>query len=371
MLARVLRVCSLSLLTTVTAFCQNVPQVAPLPDNPLELASSSVQTADTPEKRAAVLGLVERARQNTDLHGLSSAPFIIKVSFDSSGQVQRTGSGQLEEVWLSGQTYRWMARIGDYWQVRLANKGRIYDQRPSGLVPLRLRMLRTAVFWPIHSPTTRASLRTAEADWKGAKITCILVSGPYRDPNPPSSRRWEETEYCISQKTGLLQIYSEAPGIYTLYDYTNALQFHGHTVPSQITVAEGSNTVLTAHIESIDDGSKVDPETLKPTDQMQAQGPEPVLTAPLRFPQIANAPSGSSTPTVQPVIVHVAIGDGGKVLDAEVLPGGNPALEQSALDLVKSSVYPQPRQQNGSQLEAFINVKFVSGAGKPAQASAR
>ena len=96
-----------------------------------------------------------------------------------------------------------------------------------------------------------------------------------------------------------------------------------------------------------------------------------MLTAPLRFPQIASAPSGSSTPTVQPVIVHVAIGDGGKVLDAEVLPGGNPALEQSALDLVKSSVYPQPRQQNGSQLEAFINVKFVSGAGKPAQGGGR
>src|SRR5436305_8823452 len=129
MLARALLICAVSLLTTVPMFCQNVPQVAPLPDNPLELASSSVQTADTPEKRAAVLGLVERARQNTDLHGLSSAPFIIKVSFDSSGQVQRTGSGQLEEVWLSGHTYRWMARIGDYWQVRLAlHKNAAYNK---------------------------------------------------------------------------------------------------------------------------------------------------------------------------------------------------------------------------------------------------
>lgn len=201
----------LSLLLSSAAFTQE-QQVAPLPSSSFELATNGVQTADTPEKRAAALNLLERARQNTDLHGLSSAPFVLKASFDSAGSAQNTGSGKLEEIWLSGHTYRWMVSMGNFWQVRLAYQGRIFDQHQGDLIPLRVRMLRTVVFWPIHNPATRAALRTVDANWKGAAVTCVLVAGPGLEPAP--GRHWEETEYCIDQKTGLLQIYSEAPGIY-------------------------------------------------------------------------------------------------------------------------------------------------------------
>ena len=102
MLSRVLLASlSLLLLSSSVAFTQE-QQVAPLPSSSFELATNGVQTADTPEKRAAALNLLERARQNTDLHGLSSAPFALKASFDSAGSAQNTGSGKLEEIWLSG-----------------------------------------------------------------------------------------------------------------------------------------------------------------------------------------------------------------------------------------------------------------------------
>ncbi|PYP92932.1 MAG: hypothetical protein DMG65_02780 [Candidatus Angelobacter sp. Gp1-AA117] len=356
---------SISLLLSSAAFTQE-QQVAPLPSSSFELATNGVQTADTPEKRAAALNLLERARQNTDLHGQSSAPYILKVSFDSTGAVQHTGSGKLEEIWLSGRTYRWTASMGDYWQVRLSYQGRIYDQRRGDLIPLRVRMLRTVVFWPIHNPAIRASLRTVNATWKGAAVTCVLVAGPGLAPAP--GRRWEETEYCIDQKTGLLQIYSEAPGIYTIYDYAGGTQFHGHVLPSQITIFEGSNPVLTAHIEAMADGSKTDPDFLKPTEQMQAAGPEPVLTSPMRFPQIVKSAAAGSGAIVQPVIIHAIIGEDGKVLDAEILPGGNPALEQSALEIVKNTAYSPVRAEH-AQREAFINVKFMPEGSTQARAN--
>ena len=45
--------------------------------------------------------------------------------------------------------------------------------------------------------------------------------------------------YCVDPKTGELQTYSIAPGIYSAYDYTNALAFHGQTLPRRIAVMEG------------------------------------------------------------------------------------------------------------------------------------
>jgi len=50
-------------------------QVAPIPNDPLELATGPVQIADTADKRAAVLALLERARQNDNLHAPAGAPF--------------------------------------------------------------------------------------------------------------------------------------------------------------------------------------------------------------------------------------------------------------------------------------------------------
>src|SRR6476620_3369459 len=43
-------------------------QVAPIPGDPLELATGPAIVADTPEKRSAILNLLERARQNNNWH---------------------------------------------------------------------------------------------------------------------------------------------------------------------------------------------------------------------------------------------------------------------------------------------------------------
>ena len=94
-------VSSLLLLFLVTAMCQAPPQVAPLPRDPLEPSTGATFVPDTPQQRALVLSLVERARQNSDLHMATMSPFTLKLSFNAGGQSSYTGAGDMEETWPS------------------------------------------------------------------------------------------------------------------------------------------------------------------------------------------------------------------------------------------------------------------------------
>ena len=336
------------------AFCQNI-NVAPVPNDPLELANGPVQVAETPQARAAAVELLEKAQQNADLFAPGSAAFALKVSFNADGSVLYTGAGQMEETWLSPETSRWSVRLGDFSLMRTFFHGAAFDDRAISFIPMRVQMLRGALYWPINLETARPLIRTATANWKGKEVTCILISGPQAEPTATPGRRWYEKEYCVDSKTGLLQVWSDAPGIFVLYDYSGAAVFHGHTVPHQISIVEGGNTVLEAHLDSFVGASELSPDSLKPTPQMTAHGP--FLSATVRFPQVVRVAPGAST--VQPVIVHAILDEDGKVLDAELLENSGMALSKSALDLVKRGSYV-PARNRRMQREAFINVRFVS-----------
>jgi hypothetical protein len=106
----------LTLLLSCSAFPQDQPKVAPLPYDPLELATGPTVIPDTPAKRELLLSLLEHARQNNGMHSPGTPPFNMKVSFNSSGTSHYTGFGEVEETWMSASTFRWSARLGDYSQ---------------------------------------------------------------------------------------------------------------------------------------------------------------------------------------------------------------------------------------------------------------
>ena len=354
---RALRVALLLLFAAASSFSQDAPQVAPLPYDPLELATGPTLVPDTPEQRTTVLNLLERARQNSAMHAPGMAPFSIKVSFNSLGRDSRNqGYGELEETWLNGQTWRWSARLGDYSQLRIFYQGEAYDDKSRGHIPLRLQMVRSAVFWPVVGNFAPALLRMTTAKWEGTDLACILTSAGFNDAAPTAGRRWEENEYCIDPKTGLLRILSEAPGIYSVYDY--GVPFHGRTLPRQATIVEGGASVLQIHLETLDDASN-DPNQFVPTKKMLSHGPGAIMIGPFRFPESVRTPAGYSG-VIQPVIVHAILDQKGKVLDAEVVQSSDPALASAALEVVWRSSY-LPAQQRGGQLqrEAFINVRFT------------
>jgi hypothetical protein len=380
---RLLRLQPLLLLLTSSFFCalisttsagqSKVPAV-PVPLDPLELATGRVEVADTPAKREEILDLLARARANTGLNLADGSPYDLKVSFYSSGDVQgpgrgsdpNVGSGEMEETWLSPQSSRWTARLGNYSMLRIFVDGVPFDDRSAGAIPLRIQMVRAAVFWPVRIPPTHATssesrpmIRYAEANWNGREVTCALISRDVADVLTPG-RRWVETEYCIDSKTGLLETDSVAPGIYAEYDYNDALEFHKHTVPRRITIVEDGKPVLMVRIESLEDAKAADPSQFKPTEAMLARGPQPVLSLPVRFPVFAERPPDGRTGVIEPVIVHAILAEDGKVLDAEALQNTDPMVSRAALELVKRSSYPQRVQtKTPLQREAFINVRFA------------
>src|SRR5215467_14345269 len=259
-------------------------QLAPVPGDPLELATGPVSIADTPEKRSAILHLLERARQNNNLHVSGMKPFDLKASFNSSGPAENSGPGVLEESWLSGATWRWSERLGSYSQLRIFHKGVAYDSNPGSYQPLRLQMVRQAIFWPVAGNFANAVIRVAEANWNGKPVTCALIAGPRANASQEMGRQWIEEEFCIDPATGFLQTYSIAPGIYNVYDYSNAFEFHGHSIARRNTIVQNSIPVATVELNEIKDLNSTDESLFTPTADMK--GPGIMLGPPMRFPQV-------------------------------------------------------------------------------------
>jgi hypothetical protein len=343
---------------STASISQTSLSVAPVPTDPLELATGPTKVLDTPQDRSAILELVERARQNFDMHAAGTPPFELKVSFDASGRVAYTGPGEMEETWFSAQRGRWSAHLGAYSQTRIFAGGRAFDSKTPGGIPMRVQMVRGSIFWPIVGPAPHALMKATPANWKGVDVVCALFSGGLNAAVPTTGRQWQETEYCFDPKSSLLMTYSEAPGIYVSYDYSNALSFHGRVIPRTVSVVENSSTVLSIHVDSLKDAGAVDQTLFTPTAEMIAQGPGAMLSLPYRFPRFTPAPSGYKGP-VQPMIVHATVGQDGRVLEAEALQTSDTLLSDSALDLVRNASWPFAADRVPWQREMFVNVQFV------------
>ena len=81
------------------------------------------------------------------------------------------------------------ARLGDYSQLRIFYNGAAYDDKPRGSMPLRLQMVRNAVFWPVVGDFAASLIRMATAKWEGIDVTCILTSGRTNDATDTPGRR--------------------------------------------------------------------------------------------------------------------------------------------------------------------------------------
>ncbi len=335
------------------------PQIAPadisfvpVPSDPHELVTGTVSFAATPPDPAAALLLLERAGQNATSHAPGTPPFRLDVSFTASGPSAYTGAGELTETWLSAKSWRWTADLGGYSLVRIGSGGLTAENTHVSEIPMRVHMLRNAIFWAVQAPQRDVQIRTAAAAWNGKPVTCLLVSKVIGPATQAPSRLWEETEFCIDPVSDLLQIHSIAPGTYVVYGYGRDLQFHGRIVPDRITIYEAGAPVVDAYF-SITDAGTVDPALLKPAPEMIENGPVIETMLPTRFS--VNVPSPLPSKTIQPVIVHAEVDPAGNVLEEELSAASDPALAQPALDLVKKMNLPHTPF---AQRQEYINVRF-------------
>jgi hypothetical protein len=236
--------------------------LAAVPDTPLELVTGSARALITPEERDAAMDLLMRARQNVTLHAAVVPPFQMKVSFTSTGGSQFEGDGTMEEIY-AGPVMRWTARLASSSQLHIVSGGQVFATNPNEPVPLRVQMVRGAIFQPIGPTPGTGMIRSQNVQRDGQELTCLLLSGSV--PTAPMPRQWVETEFCIDPATALLHSWSAAPGIYVNYDYSDAIQFHGRTLARQITVVEGNKPLLQIHIDSLKDADNLDPRIFEPT----------------------------------------------------------------------------------------------------------
>jgi hypothetical protein len=338
-----------SLLSIPALFAQTNPP----PRDPHEMVTREPRTLSKPADRSAAIDLLARARQNFNLHTIST-PYELKVSFQTNGTTQTEGEGTMEEFSDGGEHWRWTAQLQDSLVIRLGGEGHVYGTNPSDPVPLRVQMLRAALHWPIfRNAGASAAIRAADVERGGKALRCLLLSGAI--PENPAPRSWVETEYCIDPATGFLQTWSEAPGIYAVYDYDGAAEFHGHTLPRQISIFEEGFLAVQARVESFEDAPDLDPNLFKPAPEMADGGESFTLALPNRFPMRVDPSDGPTSTFFQPVIVHAILdAQDGRVLDAEALQNSDRDLSRAAMDMVRSASFPS----SGFQQEVFINVQF-------------
>jgi hypothetical protein len=339
-----------SLLLVLLATCLSAQTgVAPVPADPHELVTGAVTVPATPADRAAALSLLERARQNADLHIIGTPPFRIRMSFSSMGNTPYLGAGEMSEIWISGRKWRYDQQLGSYSETRVGINGRIMTQ-VSGTVPLRVQMLRDALFAPIFMSNSGAAIRTAAEQWNNRPVTCILISGS-TDATP--GRHWEETEHCIDNASGLLMIESRAPGVFSIYSYNKGLQFHGRSVPDQITIYLAGAAVVQAQMTGVEDACSTDEASVA-----VASGMVPAVNGSAgmnqRFPMLM---SSNGQQIDRPSIVHVMIDQKGNVVEAELSAAADSSIGDVAVNEVRNNNFgpaPFPR-------EAYINVRQYSG----------
>ena len=346
-----------SLFCLPTIFIQAIfAQTNPPPPDPHEMVTHEPRTLTKPADRSAALDLLDRARQNFNLHDIST-PYALKVSFETNGAAEMEGEWTMEEISDGESHWRWMAtataQSQDSVVIRIGADGHVYGTNPSEPVPLRVQLVRSALHWPIMRNAGASAIRAADVERDGKAMSCLLLSASI--PPNPAPRSWVEREYCIDRATGLLQMWSEAPGIYAVYDYNGATPFHGHTLPRQISIFEDGRPAVQVRVESFEDAPNLDPNLFKPAPEMADAGESFTLASPSRFPMRVDPSDGPTSPFFQPVIVHAILdAQDGSVLDAEALQNSDKDLSRAAIEMVRSTSFPP----SGFQQEAFINVQF-------------
>jgi hypothetical protein len=323
--------------------------LGPVPYDPLELVTSTPQTIVGSQEARTVVGLLTRARGNLAFAG--GGPYKVTASFTAYGPPY-AGPGEMSETGIGGAR-QWTGRLGTFSLARMLPGAPLtYDLGTRGPIPMRIQMVRHTLLGPINN--VFLPLRTASATLDGVSLTCVLTSvdGPTTAPG----RDWSEVEHCIEPRSGRLQVYSEAPGLYAVYDYSNPIWFRGHTLPGQLTITVAGTVVLEETLRITDPGPIDLVEFTTPTNEMWGPG---LLLMPSTHLRMQRGSVTMSSTVVQPVIVHATLGVDGHVVEAEALQNVDAVLSRSAVEWVKRRNFGSGIRNDGApqQREVFVTVQ--------------
>jgi hypothetical protein len=272
----------------------------PVPSDPLELVTGGAQPVLDVEQRAAMIDLLVNAHRHSNVR---AQPYDLKTIFTVSGSLS-SGQWQEEDASPSAGHYRWTVQSPSYSAVNMTVKG------------------------------PHATLRTAPGALNGVDLVCALVARDATAPPGTGGRLWEEEEYCVDPKAGVLVTYSQAPGSYVLYDYSKALQFHGKSIPNGFTITQAGQNVIEAQTESLTD--PVNNSAEFQTAGLNRIGVGPAMSRAWRYqvnmPLPGTAPGAASpNATSQVVMLHGMQAPSGELSDVELLASSDASLNQPSL----------------------------------------
>jgi hypothetical protein len=360
----------------LTAFGQSTLTIAPVPPDPDELVTGPVQ-AGTPASREAALKLLARARSSYQLRNAQQA-WDLKVRFtvDSRGETNYDGVWEMEDRFVPGQGLHWTAQsaagyaITGIFAPKATYSEATYSAGTTAAIPLRLQEARAIIYNPLPSVdyAGSGSIRTFVGSFHGSSVTCLLLARSRNVQNPAVGRGWEESEECLDPQSGLLQVHSDAPGRYVVYDYSNAPRLGDHLAPRRVTVREGGRIVSKIQVESLEGQASFDATLFVPTERMKA-APAPVMTSMKKITRIVTgnpADSQGEGPATSPlterhVCVFGMVNSAGQLVEAHSLQPSDPnsaAALKDAKSINFSALTPagSPPQQHF----VFVLEKFIS-----------
>jgi hypothetical protein len=335
-----------------------------VPADALELVTGSAESVQSVSQRASVVKMLN------DAYAMSNGqayPYDRRTSFVAFGSSSSDGSWQLEDSSPKAGLYRWTAQGPSYSVINLYKDQELYSNQAAGLMPMRLAQVRAAMFFmrPVAGP--RATLRVAPGSLHGASLQCVLLTHNDVAKGVTGGRRWEEAEYCLDTKSGALITYSPAPGIYTQYDYSQAIHFHDRLIYNAFTISQAGRTIIEAKTISVEDPAK-DLSSFEPTG-LNELGVGSLLTAPWRYRSMV--PVQNATPgTSDVVVVHGMQSAAGPMSETEVVASSSSAFHARALELA-SKIHGAATVEDGEpgatvqSHEVLLTIQFASLGGRP------
>src|SRR5580698_1971856 len=340
----------------------------PLPPDPLELVTGDAQPVQDAQQRITALGLLDKAH---DLSNVRAQPYDLKTSFTASGGLASDGTWALEDIAPKGGGYRWTAQGPNYSAINLypeSSTNGLYGNQPSGILPLRLLQVRSAIFFIFLMPGPQASVRTATGVLNGAQQNCILVVIGAGKRTFSGGRNWEESEYCVDAQTGLLSQYSPAPGLFVRYDYSSGIKFHDKFIPTAFSISENGQVVAAARTIGVADppartDAMFDTAGFTALGAGRAMNPGQNMTFPVLAPG-QNFPV-SNAAAMQAVTLHGNLAGDGALSEVEILASSDPGLNQAAVNQANTLAHVRAQNQPGATAqssELIMTLEFVTSA---------
>lgn len=346
------------------SFGENAPIVLPIPSDPLELVTGPIQPVQ-PQDRQAALQLLERARDQFAWRGAKQG-YDLKVNFtvDSGGQTNYDGAWEMEDISIPEKGLHWTAKSATGYTVnRLSLTVGIFSEGTASAIPLRLQEARGLLNHPLPSAdyANRGSIRSATAAFHGTAVTCLLLSRLQNPANPPLGRGWDEAEECIDPQSGRLEVHSEAPGRYVVYDYANGFPLGDHLLPASITVTEAARVVSRISVQSLTPLATAHPDLFVITGAMQTAGAAVSIVGSERLSRVHQPKKLTTGMTLRAVCIFGVLTPTGQLVEAHSLQPADPASNAALMDAEGIDFSPlTPAGAAPQQRFVFVIEKFLS-----------